>query len=141
MTSDARLNWLRALLVVWGIGFAAVVGIGAFVRSLLRPYAGAEYDQMLQVVYFVLGVFLIGAARNPFGHLSLIRFTIWSSVAHAALMLVQAIAFFHPPGDPVHCANPQILLLGTAPLVLAAVSLSLVHPKADQPSNGAQEEP
>ena len=50
-----------------------------------------EYEQMIMAIYAVLGVFLILAARNPTEHLSLIRFTVWSSVAHAAVMTVHAI--------------------------------------------------
>jgi hypothetical protein len=37
-------------------------------------------------IYFVLGIFLWRAASNPARNLSLIWFTVWSSLAHAAAM-------------------------------------------------------
>jgi hypothetical protein len=43
-------------------------------------------------VYATLGVFLLIAARNPYAHKSLIWFTVWSSVVHAAIMGVQALS-------------------------------------------------
>src|SRR5262249_19111528 len=39
----------------------------------------------------VLGIFLIAAAKNPAENCSLISFTIWLSVVHAAIMAVQAL--------------------------------------------------
>ena len=47
---------------------------------------------MIVAVYATLGVFLFLAARDPARHLSLISFTIWSSVVHGSVMAVQAIA-------------------------------------------------
>ena len=41
-------------------------------------------------VYATLGIFLLLAARNPFENRSLIAFTAWSSLVHAAIMAVQA---------------------------------------------------
>ena len=41
---------------------------------------------MIIAIYAVLGIFLLLAARNPLDHLSLIWFTVWSSVAHAGSM-------------------------------------------------------
>lgn len=38
-----------------------------------------EYEQMIAVIYAVLGIFLIRASRYPFSHLFLIWFTVWSS--------------------------------------------------------------
>jgi hypothetical protein len=46
---------------------------------------------MILGVYATLGVFLLIASRNPLAHLSLIWFTVWSSVVHAAIMAVQAL--------------------------------------------------
>jgi lipid-A-disaccharide synthase-like uncharacterized protein len=50
-----------------------------------------EYEQMIMGVYATLGVFLILAAKAPERHLSLIWFTIWSSIVHGGIMLIQAI--------------------------------------------------
>jgi len=46
---------------------------------------------MILGVYATLGVFLLIASRNPLAHLSLVWFTVWSSVVHAAIMAVQAL--------------------------------------------------
>jgi hypothetical protein len=127
MSDSTRLTWFRVALGFWGVGFCLVVGIGAFTASLISPYLGAEYDQMLQVVYFTLGVFLLlAAAGDPLRHLSLVRFTIWSSVAHGALMVAQAIAMHH---GHAHVADPRMLLLETVPLLLTAVTLGVLMPK------------
>jgi hypothetical protein len=53
-----------------------------------------HYLQMILGVYASLGVFLLIASRDPLTNLSLIWFTVWSSVVHALIMAVQALA--HP---------------------------------------------
>ena len=64
---------------------------------------GTYYLQMICGLYAVLGIFLIAAARNPAENRSLISFTIWSSVVHAAIMAVQALSdsreYGHLVGD------------------------------------------
>ncbi len=50
-----------------------------------------EYEQMIMGGYATLGVFLILTAKNPAAHASLIWFTIWSSLVHGGIMLVQAL--------------------------------------------------
>jgi hypothetical protein len=125
MSDATRDRWFRFALGFWGFGFCFVVGVGAFAKSLITPYAGAEYDQMLQSLYFTLGIFLLLAARHPFRYLSIIRFTIWSSVAHGGLMIAQALAMH---GGHPHVADPATLLIETIPLVLTAVSLFLLMP-------------
>jgi hypothetical protein len=45
---------------------------------------------MMMSLYVTLGVFLLLAVRDPAAHRSLIAFTAWSSLAHAALMGTQA---------------------------------------------------
>ena len=46
---------------------------------------------MMFSLYVTLGVFLLAAIRNPAANRSLIAFTAWSSLAHAALMGTQAM--------------------------------------------------
>ena len=41
--------------------------------------------------YATLGVFLIRAAKDSLANTSLIWFTVWSSIIHGGIMLVQAI--------------------------------------------------
>jgi len=45
---------------------------------------------MMLSLYVTLGVFLLLAIREPAAHRSLIAFTAWSSLAHAAVMGAQA---------------------------------------------------
>jgi hypothetical protein len=47
---------------------------------------------MILGVYATLGIFLLFASRKPLAHLSLIWFTVWSSVVHAVVMAAQALA-------------------------------------------------
>jgi hypothetical protein len=75
----------------------------------------SQYFMMIVGIYATLGLFLLNAARNPRANLSLIWFTVWSSVVHAAIMAVQS--FGH--GD--HLGH----LLGDVPaLLLVAIVLS-----------------
>jgi hypothetical protein len=87
------------------------------------PYK-SEYFMMIVGVYATLGVFLINAARNPQAHLSLIWFTVCSSVVHAAIMAAQSLG--HLAGDV-----PALLI---AAIVLSALLLSsgLKQPPADR---------
>jgi len=68
---------------------------------------------MILGVYATLGVFLLVAGRNPLAHLSLIWFTVWSSVVHAGIMAAQALA------NPEHIAH----LWGDVPSLLAAAGV------------------
>jgi hypothetical protein len=58
---------------------------------------------MIVGVYATLGVFLLIASRDPLSNLSIIWFTVWSSVVHAAIMTVQALTdagnYGHLVGD------------------------------------------
>src|ERR1700687_1209107 len=73
---------------------------------------------MMLSVYVTLGIFLLIAARNPSANRSLIAFTAWSSLAHAAVMGVQAFRNVIPRGE----------LLGVAVLVIIGVSLIALAP-------------
>jgi hypothetical protein len=96
---------LYPLALVWPSGWAWHPG---------APHH-SDYFMMIVGLYATLGVFLLNAARNPRANLSLIWFTVWSSVVHAAIMAVQS--FGH--GD--HLGH----LLGDVPaLLLVAIVLS-----------------
>jgi hypothetical protein len=74
----------------------------------------SQYFMMIVGIYATLGVFLIRAARDPRAHESLIWFTVWSSVVHAAIMTVQSLYGVHERGH----------LLGDVPaLLLVAIVL------------------
>ncbi len=78
---------------------------------------------MIIGVYATLGVFLILAAKDPLAHRSLLWFTIWSSIVHGGIMMVQAIL------DETERAN----LAGDVPaLFLVAIVLWVLMPKGRQ---------
>jgi Family of unknown function (DUF6632) len=93
MNNETRERYLKLALVVFGVVFLLIYPL-----SLLWPSGwvwhggdGTYYLQMICGIYAVLGIFLIAAARNPAENRSLISFTIWSSVVHAAIMGTQAL--------------------------------------------------
>ena len=78
-----RDQLLPLALVVFGIAFLLVY-------PLMRVWPSGwtwqpsqhEYEEMIVGIYATLGVFLLWASRAPLAHLSLIWFTVWSSVVH-----------------------------------------------------------
>lgn len=129
MTDRTAVTPLRYALVVVGVVFVA----GIYVLMQVWPSgwqwqpAQAEYEQMIVGVYAVLGVFLLLAARDPLEHLSLIWFTVWSSLAHGLIMLVQAL---RDPAETGHLVGdvPAIILVG---LVLAWLTRRATSAAAD----------
>ncbi len=124
MTNAERIKYLSAALVVIGIVFI----VGIYPLTILWPsgwswHAGqSDYLQMILGIYATLGVFLLLASRNPLENLSLIWFTVWSSVVHGAIMAVQAFA------NPAHRGH----LLGDVPaLIIIAVVLALLTPRGE----------
>ena len=116
--ADPTLDRLRLALRVFGVVFA----VGLWPLIVLWPSGWAwhhgdpsqsHYLQMIAGIYATLGVFLYRAARDPLANLSLIWFTVWSSIVHGAIMAVQAVVH---PGNLGH-------LLGDVPalFVVAAV--------------------
>lgn len=82
-----------------------------------------EYEQMILAVYATLGVFLLLASRNPSANRSLIAFTAWSSLVHAAIMTVQA---FQNASERGHLFGdiPALVIVGAALIVLAPAKQS-----------------
>lgn len=123
MQQEGKLKYLKVALYVIGIIF--IVGVPTMMMWLWPAGWGwtppqYEYEQMIMGVYATLGVFLILAAKDPLANASLIWFTIWSSIVHGAIMLVQAIV------DTTDRAN----LLGDVPaLFLVATVLWYLMPK------------
>ena len=76
------------------------------------------YLQMILGIYVTLGVFLLLAARDPMRNLSLIWFTVWSSVVHAGVMAYHSIT---DPSQRGHLWGDVAALLLTA-AVLAALT-------------------
>jgi hypothetical protein len=84
-----RERALKILLALVGLFFVA--GIYPLITSMMHPKQSDFPDQMILAIYVTLGVFLLLAVRNPSANRSLIAFTGWSSLAHAAVMAVQSI--------------------------------------------------
>jgi hypothetical protein len=100
MLEATRLRYLRLTLRVFGlISIFAIYPLTVLWPSGWVWHAGqSEYLQMIIGIYATLGVFLLLAERNPAQHLSLISFTIWSSVVHGLIMAVQSISNPHHVG-------------------------------------------
>lgn len=120
-----RLTYLRIALFLVGLIFILAI----FPLTILWPAGWAwstsahEYQFMILGIYATLGVFLIMACRNPLANLSLIWFTVWSSVVHASIMTVQAFIY---PGHFGH-------LFGNVPLLfIVALLLAALTPRAKQ---------
>ena len=126
MPEANRIKYLRVALMAVGVIF--IVGIYSLIMiwpSGWSWHSGPShslphYLQMILGVYATLGIFLLIASRNPLANLSLIWFTVWSSIAHAAIMATQALA------NPEHMGH----LWGDVPalLVVAAV-LAFLTPR------------
>ena len=121
MNDLTRVHLLRYALIFVGLLFTAIVY--PFIMSWWPSAGHMELDQteqMLLSVYATLGIFLLLAARKPLQNRSLIWFTVWSSVAHAGVMTVQAI---HAPGERAH------LLGGSGGLLIVAILLAVLTPR------------
>jgi hypothetical protein len=118
----ARLRALRWALVA--VGLVMIVGLLPLTRVWPSGWRwdpdNQLYLQMITGIYATLGVFLIIAARAPERHLSLIWFTVWSSIVHGAIMGVQALVY------PMHRGH----LVGDVPaLFIIAAVLGVLTPR------------
>ncbi len=123
MNENTRLKYLRYALTLFGV----ILVVGVYPLTIVWPsgwsWGQSEYLAMILGVYATLGVFLVIAARDPLRHLSLIWFTVWSSVVHAAIMAIQAFM------SPDHMGH----LVGDVPtLLLVAAVLAYLTPKGKQ---------
>ena len=108
-----RERVLKTVLVVVGLVFSALI-----YPLILFVEASPALSMMLSL-YVTLGVFLLLASRNPSAHRSLIAFTAWSSLVHAALMGFQAFRNIVRRGE----------LVGVAVLILIGIALIVLSPK------------
>jgi len=126
MEDRGAVKVLRVALVVIGVVFV----IGVYPLTVLWPSGWiwhtsghSEYLQMILGVYATLGIFLIRASQRPFENLSLIWFTVWSSVVHAGIMAAQAVA------EPEWHGH----LIGDVPvLLLVAIVLAVLTARAER---------
>jgi hypothetical protein len=104
---------LKVVLIVVGVIFVALAyPMVIFIRE--EPALS-----MMLSLYVTLGIFLLIAARNPSAHRSVIAFTAWSSLAHAALMGTQAMRHM----------VARVELIGVAVLILIGVALLALAPE------------
>jgi hypothetical protein len=94
MSPEIKLKYLKIALIAFGIIF--IFGVYPLMMWIWPSGWGwtprqAEYELMIIGIYATLGVFLIRASKDPLSHLSLIWFTVWSSLVHGGIMLVQAM--------------------------------------------------
>jgi len=124
MNNADKEKALKFALRLFGVIFLLVYPLGFIWPSgwVWHGGMGVYYLQMIAGIYAVLGIFLILAANNPGANRSLISFTVWSSLVHAAIMAVQALGDKHESGH----------LLGDVPaLVLVAAVLWYFSPSKD----------
>jgi len=107
-----RERALKVVLVFVGLLFTALV----LPLTIFVPQEPAL--AMMLSVYVMLGIFLLMATRNPAANRSLIAFTAWSSLAHAALMSTQAMRNIVARGE----------LIGSAVLIVIGVALIALSP-------------
>jgi hypothetical protein len=107
------------MLVLVGLLFLS--GVYPVAMDLLHADPSDTGDDMMLSLYFVLGIFLLTAVRNPAAHRSLIAFTAWSSFAHAVVMSALAL-------QPKQASERAGFLGGSAVLVVIGVVLILLAP-------------
>ena len=126
MGENDDLKLLRVALVAIGIIFV----LDVYPLTIIWPSGWiwhssghSNYPQMVLGIYMRLGIFLLLAARHPLEHLSLIWFTVWSSVVHGGIMAAQS--WVHPE----HCGH----LFGDVPaLLLIAIVLAVLTPRGEK---------
>ncbi len=121
MTSSTSYRLLRIALVAFGTVMVLLYPLATVWPSGWAWHHGAPYESdyfmMIVGLYLTLGVFLWNAARRPENNLSLIWFTVWSSVVHAAVMAVESLTDKHHMGH----------LWGDVPaLLLVAIVLAVL---------------
>ena len=90
---------LQFALAVFGVVMLLLYPLAVVWPSGWTWESGAPYQShlfmMIVGIYATLGVFVLNAARNPAANLSLIWFTVVSSVVHSAIMAVQSFSDDH----------------------------------------------
>ncbi len=116
---------LYPLAVVWPSGWAWHPG---------APHQ-SDYFRMIVGLYATLGAFLWNAARRPEANISLIWFTVCSSVVHAAIMAVQSFGSGHHMGHLVGDVPALVLVAVVLSALVMASGIQQTHP--DRPADRA----
>lgn len=115
---------IRPVLRVFGLIF--IFGIPLLNRIWPSGWAWTPeqpaYLQMIWGIYATLGVFLLLAARDPARNVSLIWFTVWSSIVHGAVMAVHSVT---DPGQLGHLWGDVAALFLTAAVLTVLVRREL----------------
>jgi hypothetical protein len=122
MSDSTRMMALRVALIATGAIFIfAICPLGiVWPSGWTWGHGHSHYLMMIIGIYATLGVFLLLAARDPYANRSIIWFTVWSSVVHAAIMGAQSFADGAERGQ----------LLGDVPaLLLVALALGVLMPR------------
>jgi hypothetical protein len=115
---DVSVNRERALKILLAlVGLFFVAGIYPLITSMMHPKQSDYPDQMMLAIYVTLGVFLLLAIRNPAANRTLIAFTGWSSLAHAAVMALQSLQM-----GSERTELPPLGVIGVICLILIALS-------------------
>jgi hypothetical protein len=110
-----RATALKIMLGVVGVIFVALAfPLFVFVRQ--EPALSMMFS-----LYVTLGIFLLLAIRNPPASRSVIAFTAWSSLVHAALMGTQALQGMVGRGELAGVA--ALIVIGIALIALAPAKL------------------
>jgi hypothetical protein len=120
MSESNRMLALRVALIATG----AIFIFGIYPLGIIWPsgwtwgHGHSHYLMMIIAVYATLGVFLLLASQDPHAYRSIIWFTVWSSLVHAAIMAMQS---FGGAAERGHLAGdvPALLLVA---LVLAVLT-------------------
>ncbi len=128
MSAPSPSPLLKPVLTAFGLFF--IFGVAAMNRLWPSGWAWQPeqptYLHMILGIYATLGIFLLLAARDPVRHLSLIWFTVWSSVVHGAIMAVHSLT---DPGQLGHLWGDV-----TALFLTAAVLAVLTRRRAPAPA-------
>ncbi|MGH9417788.1 MAG: DUF6632 domain-containing protein [Terriglobales bacterium] len=89
----------------------------------------SELTPMFGSLYFVLGIFLLLALRNPTSYRVVIAFAAWSSLVHAAVMGIQWAQSAGLPQDQ-HDLPQAVALFVVLGLALLAVTPPAAPPAA-----------
>lgn len=104
----------RALKIVLGVTGGVFLLLSVPMVTFIRSEAALS---MMLSLYVTLGVFLLLAIRHPWESRSVIAFTAWSSLVHAAWMGAQALLGMVDRGELIGCA--VLLAIGLTLLALA----------------------
>jgi hypothetical protein len=132
IAEPGRIKYLRVALQLVGITFI----FGIYTLTIVWPSGWSwhtghtpHYLQMILSIYATLGVFVLIASSKPLAHISLIWFTVWSSIVHAVVMAAQSLA------NPEHIGH---LWGDVLALFLVAAVLAFLTPRGKKPESASR---